>query len=57
MWNLTEMEHLHEFLVGIQDKKRKSLMVEVIDAFTKEVVPKYDDLTKGKFLLRSLHPL
>ncbi|XP_048747692.2 hydroxylysine kinase-like [Ostrea edulis] len=47
MWNLTEMEHLREFLGGVQDEKRRSLMVEIIDAFTKEVVPKYDKLTKG----------
>lgn len=48
MWNLTEMEHLREFLGGVQDEKRRSLMVEIIDAFTKEVVPKYDKLTKGE---------
>ncbi|XP_062597953.1 hydroxylysine kinase-like, partial [Saccostrea cucullata] len=47
MWNLTEVERLRDFLVGIQDEKRKALMIEIIDAFTKEVVPKYDKLTKG----------
>ncbi|XP_061180457.1 hydroxylysine kinase-like [Saccostrea echinata] len=47
MWNLTEVERLRDFLIGIQDEKRKALMIEVIDTFAKEVIPKYDKLTKG----------
>lgn len=47
LWNLSEVERLKEFLVGVQDEKKKSLMTEIIDAFNKEVVPKYHKLRKS----------
>ncbi|XP_034329776.2 hydroxylysine kinase [Magallana gigas] len=47
LWNLTEVERLREFLVGVQDENKKALMSEIIDAFNKEVVPKYHKLRKS----------
>lgn len=47
IWNLTEIDRLREFLIGVQDEKKKTLMTEIIDGFNKEVVPKYHKLRKS----------
>ncbi|XP_011443140.3 hydroxylysine kinase [Magallana gigas] len=47
IWDLAEIERLREFLVGVQNENKKALMSEIIDAFNKEVVPKYQLLRKS----------
>lgn len=51
IWDLAEIERLREFLVGVQDENKKALMSEIIDAFNKEVVPKYQLLRKSTSIL------
>eukprot|EP00105_Crassostrea_gigas_P023338 XP_011443139.1 PREDICTED: hydroxylysine kinase isoform X2 [Crassostrea gigas] len=47
LWSLSEVGRVQNFFIGVQDKNKKALVTEIIDAFNKEVVPKYHKLTKS----------
>uniref|UniRef100_K1QTZ2 Hydroxylysine kinase n=1 Tax=Magallana gigas TaxID=29159 RepID=K1QTZ2_MAGGI len=47
LWSLTEVERVKDFFIGVQDENKKALVTEIIDAFNKEVAPKYHKLTKS----------
>ncbi|XP_011443139.3 hydroxylysine kinase [Magallana gigas] len=47
LWSLTEVERVKDFFIGVQDENKKALVTEIIDAFNKEVAPKYHKLRKS----------
>ncbi|WAR22503.1 HYKK-like protein, partial [Mya arenaria] len=47
LWSLTEMTRLREFFPAIKDANDLDIVKKVVDAFERDIVPRYSEFTPG----------